>query len=459
MLRMAIVAGCAMGAAAQDCTPEWDTTLGTPGISFGYAGQFQVFDDGAGEMIYVGGSFDGVGGFPTVELIVQFDPETGEASPVGIGLDSGNVNGFVEGTAIYDTADGPILVAGGQFAHAEPNVPDTQSIAAWNGTDWISLDAGLVQGNAIFAMCVGDIGDGERLYIGGNMPTTGGVATGGVAAWDGESWHSVGNGTGVDGNFSPFVSAMAIFDDGSGPALYIGGRFNTVDGVTATNLAKFDGDTWTTVGDGIVPLSALQNIDDMVVHDDGNGEALFIVGASFSPLDDPGFVSCARWDGETLTGIGNDVGGRVTSIEAFDDGTGSRLVIGGTATPDIEYLATLDGNVWVPFAGGVGGEAVPPSNFPSVFGLGLYEGNLLVGGNFTQVGDRGASAAGIAMHTTCAGGCPGDFNGDGMLNVLDFVDYQIAWQAQDAAADCDANGEWNILDFVCFQTLFSEGCD
>ena len=54
--------------------------------------------------------------------------------------------------------------------------------------------------------------------------------------------------------------------------------------------------------------------------------------------------------------------------------------------------------------------------------------------------------------------CPADFNGDGNLNILDFVDFQLAWTAQDEAGDCDANGSYNILDFVCFQVLFAGGC-
>ena len=55
--------------------------------------------------------------------------------------------------------------------------------------------------------------------------------------------------------------------------------------------------------------------------------------------------------------------------------------------------------------------------------------------------------------------CPGDFNGDGVLNVLDFVAFQLAWQVSDPAADCDASGTFDIIDFVCFQTRFQEGCD
>jgi hypothetical protein len=55
-------------------------------------------------------------------------------------------------------------------------------------------------------------------------------------------------------------------------------------------------------------------------------------------------------------------------------------------------------------------------------------------------------------------GCAADFNGDGVLNVLDFVAFQNAFVQQDPKADCDVNGAFNILDFVCFQNLFGAGC-
>ena len=56
------------------------------------------------------------------------------------------------------------------------------------------------------------------------------------------------------------------------------------------------------------------------------------------------------------------------------------------------------------------------------------------------------------------GGCPADVNGDGVLNILDFVAFQGLFQAMDPGADCDGNGMFNILDFVCYQTLFQAGC-
>ena len=56
------------------------------------------------------------------------------------------------------------------------------------------------------------------------------------------------------------------------------------------------------------------------------------------------------------------------------------------------------------------------------------------------------------------GGCAADFNGDGSLDILDFVAFQGAFVKGDDSADCDGNGELNILDFVCFQGLFAAGC-
>jgi hypothetical protein len=55
--------------------------------------------------------------------------------------------------------------------------------------------------------------------------------------------------------------------------------------------------------------------------------------------------------------------------------------------------------------------------------------------------------------------CLNDFNGDGAIDILDFVAFQQAFLALEPAADCNADVQWNILDFVCFQQLFQNGCD
>lgn len=58
-----------------------------------------------------------------------------------------------------------------------------------------------------------------------------------------------------------------------------------------------------------------------------------------------------------------------------------------------------------------------------------------------------------------AGSCVADFNGDGALDILDFVAFQNAFITQDPDADCDGDGMFSVLDFVCFQNAFSAGCE
>lgn len=55
--------------------------------------------------------------------------------------------------------------------------------------------------------------------------------------------------------------------------------------------------------------------------------------------------------------------------------------------------------------------------------------------------------------------CVADFNMDGVLNVLDFVAFQIAFQNGDMSADVNGDGALNIIDFATFQVLWQEGCD
>src|SRR5262245_59459332 len=72
--------------------------------------------------------------------------------------------------------------------------------------------------------------------------------------------------TGVSEN--GFVQAFAEFDDGSGPALYIGGRFFGIVDTEAAHIAKFDGTSWSPLGSG---LSTRATVDALVVFDDGGG--------------------------------------------------------------------------------------------------------------------------------------------------------------------------------------------
>jgi hypothetical protein len=73
----------------------------------------------------------------------------------------------------------------------------------------------------------------------------------------------------------------------------------------------------------------------------------------------------------------------------------------------------------------------------------------------TLVGPTGQpTIVGMAFRPSCAA----DVNGDGALDILDFIAFQQLWQAADPTADCDDSAQFNVLDYVCFQQLFVAGC-
>ena len=54
--------------------------------------------------------------------------------------------------------------------------------------------------------------------------------------------------------------------------------------------------------------------------------------------------------------------------------------------------------------------------------------------------------------------CRADLDGNGELNIFDFLEFQNLFGAGDLRADFDDNGELNIFDFLAFQNEFSAGC-
>jgi hypothetical protein len=121
-----------------------------------------------------------------------------------------------------------------------------------------------------------------------------------IAKWDGEKWTALGNGS------RSRVAALAIFDDGrgGGPALYAGGRFTDAKGQEIDKIARWDGQEWTALGEGL----SGGNVVAMTVFDDGRGPALF-VGGGFSHAGGHLTPSIAKWDGERWWPVGGGLSG------------------------------------------------------------------------------------------------------------------------------------------------------
>ncbi len=85
--------------------------------------------------------------------------------------------------------------------------------------------------------------------------------------------------------------------------------------------------------------------------------------------------------------------------------------------------------------------------------------HLLLNGDFGDLTIALAATGNIQAsgqrHTTP---CPADFNGDGHLNILDFLGFLNAYAAGDPRGDFNGDGQRNILDFITFLNAFAIGC-
>src|SRR5690606_7062326 len=99
------------------------------------------------------------------------------------------------------------------------------------------------------------------------------------------------------------------FDDGGGPALYIAGDFTTVGDMTAKRIVRFDGREWTNLRFND-EYGFNSRVDGVLVHDDGNGLAMFVAG-QFTQAFGISVGRVARWDGNTWTPVGSGTSARI----------------------------------------------------------------------------------------------------------------------------------------------------
>src|SRR5690606_19830830 len=109
----------------------------------------------------------------------------------------------------------------------------------WDGQTWSPVDGncpdtwqnGCGMSTTVSSLAVFDDGTGAALYAAGGFVSAGGVPVQRIAKWDGETWSDVGGGT------NALISALEVYDDGTGPALYAAGGFTSAGGVPVGQIA------------------------------------------------------------------------------------------------------------------------------------------------------------------------------------------------------------------------------
>jgi hypothetical protein len=356
---------------------------------------------GRGSTLVAGGDFAEASG-ATVSHIARWSKTAWEplSGPNGTGTD-----GPVYSLATFDDGSGRALYVGGDFSNA--GIVPAEGIARWDGSVWESLTgmngAALPPGSQVRALAVYDDGSGPELYVGGSFPTADGIAVNNIARWNGSSWAQLPGPSGPGVN--NVVLALAVYDDGGGPALYAGGEFSTAGGFAANHIARWNGASWEVLYGPLAagttgPVSSLQS------YDPGGGLSL-LAGGSFATAGGLEVSNIARWDGlewsPLLTPSGPGVNNKILALADADPGAGPRVLLGGDFTlagsVAVDRLAQ-----WDEMAFSSLDENPGPDD--SVRALAWEDGVLYVGGDF-------GSAGGLQSDFIAKWSCQGDLFVDG----------------------------------------------
>jgi RHS repeat-associated protein len=341
--------------------------------------------------LYIAGNFLNAG---TVQQpvygIVRWDG-AGGWSGLGAGLNEDFFPSFdgpqgVQALGVFDDGQGPKLYATGQFYHG--GVTNLyQDMARWDGTAWSPVGGGIdVQNTGGAAFAVYDDGAGPALYAGGSFTAAGGIGVHQLARWKGKGWSAVGPAaTGADAG----IATLAVFDDGTGPALYAGGDFTTAAGLGTSHAARWDGVQWSQLGAGtdarISSLTVLPN----------SPAAALVAGGDFTHAGGLGANRAASWSGAgspTWSALGGGAAASVRAVaalDAFASGT-TVLYAGGDFTSPAPHVASWNGTSWSGLGSGVDGTVRAIVAFqPAGQARSLY-----VAGDFQNAG--GSPAAHVA---------------------------------------------------------------
>jgi hypothetical protein len=344
------------------------------------------------ENLYVGGDFTHIGGIDA-NGIARWDGAQWNT----LGEDSENgVSGFVRALEIFQ---GELHLAG-EFNYA--GTVQANNIVRWDGVSWHALGGGKENGltaeqNAHERIpvppplppdppppclpgspCTPSVQDmlttQEGLFVAGTFIKAGSSVANNIALWDGNNWHSLGDG--IDAQ-SAVVRSMVYFDD----SLYIGGQFGTAGGSSATNLAQWTGADWQAIGDS----------DDTVIKGHINAVTQFngqlVVGGSFDSISGTTVNNLSIWNGKSWQPIGatgplNGVDGEVHVLLV----EGATLVVGGSFTSagavNANNIAIWSDKRWNSL-----GEVPSNGVIGSVFAVDVWVQSLAVGGGFYYAGD------------------------------------------------------------------------
>jgi hypothetical protein len=273
----------------------------------------------------------------------------------------------VRALAIFNDGRGEALYVGGNLV-STGDLDGTRGIGRWDGASWDSLSGGIE--GSVFALSAFEFEGRPALFVGGHTHSPP-ESHSWFRVWDGQQWIL------LQDLPNDFPRAFAIFDDGSGPALYAAGYFDEIGDTVVNGVAKWDGGKWTPLAEGLRDLHGRAFVHALEVYDDGTGPALY-AGGTFVRSGSTEMKYLARWDGERWSAVAPGLRNTVYALETFDDGAGSSLAVGGgfslTNIANGSRIARWNGSNWSALGEGFNDDVFSLYSFDDGSGPALYAG-------------------------------------------------------------------------------------
>lgn len=406
-----------------------------------------VFDDGAGEKLYVGGSALRSGS-TTLGYVGRWNGVAWEALPPPAPA------GQIRYLGVHDLGNGPRLYACRQ---------GSGSVIRWTGSAWELV--GNATASEAWSLAVFDAGAGPRLF-----------ASGFNRVWmldPNNAWLTVA--TLSPGNCGP--TALAVFDEGAGPRLFLGGFFislNSSEPNAYGNVARYDGTNWTPVGRLVAgpPWNLCRSgVETLAVFDDGRGPALYAGGFFDVAGEDSAHPSVARWEDGQWYDVGSGpppvpvtAFSDVWTLRVLDDGRGPALYAAGQfsqfAGLVCNGVARWDGTAWSTLGNGLFASSQVSEQFVltlAAYPVGGGRRAIIAGGGFGAANGGVSTIKALAQFgAECV--CP-DFDGDGVVDQDDLDAVLFAFgTAPNAGGDVDGDGFTRQFDLDVVLDRFGRPC-
>lgn len=262
-------------------------------------------------------------GHDTVNGIARWDGSEWHSLGGGL-LHSNTTTGLVR---TIEYIDGLVYI-GGTFDSISGHNFICNSFVAWNGNDYIDIPPIPIQSSEMIISSIAKFQD--EIFVAGNFGDFGSQYQE-IAKWDGNAWTSVGGG--IKGQAS--VISMKVYNN----KLFVGGFFYKADGNAGDFIMSWDGEKWSEVGNGLLGINEYSNgtVNDLQVFND-----CLWVGGYFNYAGGVYSNRIAKWNGESWCSLENSLENPVKAITVWKD---SLYIISRLATYNhIQLLKWTGGN-------------------------------------------------------------------------------------------------------------------